>query len=617
MGMICGVASKFYLDEHDFIARLQSLAQKYSSALNRSGDSAFGCVSSGLPFFDGDGILAAVDGFFSNQPELAASIGMRSTEFACPAQLLAALYRHDPEKFLDLTDGSFSFLLFDETRKKLLFGADRFGSRKMFYFPAEKNTIVANNLDLLKNYPGLNLEVDMASVGDFLSLQYIPAPQTLYKKVKKLPPASVAVVDLDSGDCQIKRYWDRRNVGKKENISFADAAQELRKLFLDSVSAYGRFSDKSGAFLSGGIDSAVTVGCLGAIFPDRKWNLYSLGFAPNEYDESCQIELNYRKLKSHDIDFNRHFFRADEEELFSNLEECVGNMDEPLGDASLLATGFLSRKASCDGIEYIFSGDGADELFGGYDRYRAIGMSKFFLAVPRWLLRGSANILSFAGKAAGERSSIARARRFLAGIADGENVGQIYFNWLDRAPVAIKEKLLFGADLPGSDRHFVEYSMANPVNLPSQIIAENLDLEFYLPFDGAAKLNYASKLSGVKFLTPFLDRKLAEFAAALPWRFKQDLFRRKKVLCAAFADCLPSKTISSAKRGFGVPVAAWLRQDAGYDICREKLTASGGKLFDMELALDLLEAHHKGEADHSYLLWNLLVLSMFLQLKTV
>ena len=608
MGMIFSVASNKNADAAKSALWARGIAESADVKIEISAAPPVVLVAGS--FFSGNGITVAVNGFFINSGEAAAAAEVAATDD--PAELLAQLYQRRKENFVDLVDGSFSFVLYDMAARRLIAGIDRFGTQTLFYSQFSGHTIFSNDLNTLTSHPDFKREIDPAAVSDFLSLQYIPAPETIYRNVKKLFPASVAEVDLDSGEISIRRYWKPRFGGKAAD--FREAAETLRSLLLDSVAGYGKKSGKYGAFLSGGIDSPVTIACAGEVFPDREMELYSLGFAEKAYDESRLAEANLAKLA---IPENKWHLNRAGDELLLDFQQYVDGMDEPFGDASLLAAGFLCKIAAENGVKNIFSGDGGDELFGGYDRYRALGIAGTLRRVPG-LSRTANALLSGLCRAAGERSKPGRMRRFFSGIANGETLPEVYFNWLDRAPEALQKKLLPSVDIPDRSRHFSKIDFKRE-GAKHQELASALDMEFYLPGDGCAKLKYASSPFGITFLTPFLNRKVADFAAGLPWRFKQDLFHRKKVLTCAFADKLGRECINGAKRGFGIPMAIWLRTDRVCGICRDEFNsgalASAG--IDVTQAEELLEAHRQGRADHSYILWNLFALSTFLRLKRI
>ena len=611
MGIIYSIASAKNADFEKSALWARTVAESAGAKIKISAAAPVALVGQNETFFSGDDITVAVNGFFINRREAAAVAGVADS--GDPAELLACLYRRQPEKFIDIVDGSFSFILYDRSARRLIAGVDRFGTHTMFYSQFAGQTIFSEKLDILSSHPDFKREVDPAAVADFLSLQYIPAPETIYRNVKKLFPASVVEVDTDSGEISLRRYWQRHAPEPLEKISDLNAAAEaLRELLRDSAAGYGENGGKYGAFLSGGIDSPVTISSVGAAFPERELELYSLGFAEKSYDESGAAKANLAKLVLPEKRW--HLYRGSEE-LLLDFQQYAKVMDEPFGDASLLGAGFLCKVASQDGVKYLYSGDGGDELFGGYDRYRALGIAGALRRVPG-LSSAATALLSGLCRAAGERSKVARLRRFFSGIANGKTIPGIYFNWLDRAPEALLQKLFPCRVLPERSRHFAGYRFERKV-AKYQEMASILDMEFYLPGDGCTKLKYAATPFDVTILTPFLNRKIADFSDRLPWSFKQDLFHRKKVLARAFADKLAGVCINGAKRGFGIPMAIWLRSDNAYGICRDEFNS--GVLatigIDISQAQGLLDSHRQCGADHSYILWNLFALSLFLRLK--
>ena len=368
-----------------------------------------------------------------------------------------------------------------------------------------------------------------------------------------------------------------------------------------------------GVFLSGGVDSSIITAITAEKLGGLPCKAFSIGFNDKCYDERAGAKEFASYLQSRNLNLEHHI-KVVEPGDFQLLKKLVSHFGEPFADASMLPTYLLSSFAR-ERVTVALSGDGADELFGGYERYHAMrvfdqcsvihpGIRRAVFGTARKLLPDS-----------GERSFSGRARRFLK-LLSNTSSDRAYFDLLDRAPREVKRKL-FKTLAPGIYRHDSSevfrrtYRILSGKN-PHELCSE-LDILTYLPGDILPKVDITSMACALEVRSPFLDREVAEFAARLPWEYKQRKGERKRILKEAFKDIVPENVLNRQKRGFGVPTASWLRGSWKHD--------AGETLFNGILARDYIDKpvlnsiwtqHQTRIHDWSYLLWSLLVLELFL-----
>ncbi len=555
-------------------------------------------------------VVAVVNGEFYDFKRAREMLGSRGHMFstASDAEILIHLYEESGIDAIRKLDGMFAFALYDRTKRRLFLGRDRLGKKPLFYHLLPGKVAFASTLDALRCAPGVSGELDREAISDFLSFGCVPHPATIYRQVKKLPPAHFLAFDLVSGNAQVVRYW-QCDFAEKSPLSFNDAAHELRRRVEVAVAKRLQADVPLGIFLSGGMDSFIVAATAAKMLKGAPCDLFTIGVSERAYDESAAARRHFGELKKLNPNL-RHHWRSVDPEHFSLIDFCASHFGEPFADASMIPTHLLSAFAA-QSVTVALSGDGADELFGGYDRYRAVEkMVRFHHFSP--LMQQVALLLVGLLPAGGERSFCGRAHRFANGMA--KTVRRSFFNWIDRAPEEARQ-LLYGRRAYASPyRHLEQFAFSAPDE--AEMMAE-FDLNCYLTDDVLTKVDVSSMYYALEVRSPFLDDDVVDLAAKLPWRFKLDGDVRKKILGAAFADVMPSMLRTARKKGFGVPVALWLRSAwkgaAGEELLHGALSRTG--VVDPFGVRRLWSEHQLGEADHSYLLWHLLILSLFLGRK--
>ncbi len=523
----------------------------------------------------------------------------------CDTEVLVHLYEDRGPAMLDELIGMFSFALWDARSARLLLARDRLGQKPLVYRHEPGRLVFASELKSLLAVPGLPRALDPQALDEYLTYQYVPYPRCIFQGYAKLPPGCYAV--WEAGQLEVHRYWQPDF--KLEAVRpFEQAAAELRALLTESVRLRLQSDVPLGAFLSGGLDSTIIVGLmreLGAA-PLRT---FSIGFPIPEYDET-----RYARLAAERFETEHEEFRV-EPRAVDILPKLVWHYDEPFADSSAIPTWHVAELTRRH-VTVALSGDGGDELFAGYARYRAVWLGAWFDRLPR-AVRGAltAGVWQRLPASARQKSLRRRFKRFVESL--GQPPDRRYLEWIAIFGRARRAELYtdeFVASLPGPDPvEFLQAAMARAAGRDPITAISLADLTTYLPCDLMTKVDIASMAHGLECRQPFLDHRVVELAAGMPIGHK---FRRgcgKRLLLHAFADLLPEPIRRRRKMGFGVPLDYWFRNELRA-MARDVLLDSralGRGYFHPDSVRRLLDDHQQGRFDHAARLWSLLVLELW------
>jgi asparagine synthase (glutamine-hydrolysing) len=499
----------------------------------------------------------------------------------------------------------FAFALVDENRNRILLARDRMGQKPLHYGMTEDGFLVfGSELQSLLACPTLARDLDARALADYLGLGYVPSPRSIYRAVRQLPPAHRLFVQR-GGDLGEPERWWRLAYEPKSDLSFADAVVRTRELVDRAVEERLESEVPLGAFLSGGLDSSVVVACMQAHL-DRPVQSFTIGFAEPRYDERDAAATVAGHVGTD------HHERMAEPQDAALLRRLVRHYGEPYCDSSLLPTALLSRFTR-ESVTVALSGDGGDELFGGYRRYQFMALHRYFQCIPGPLRRLFAKAcLAVLPPAQAGRTRVSELRRSLAAFAQEPLPCFSGFQEIFSAD-AVSE-LLRPVDFSGhylndwrellaagSARDFVEQFM-------------ELDAACYLPEDLHRKVDIASMAFSLEVRAPFMDRELQEFVATLPRSFKCGVRSRKRLLQAIGRPLLPPSICRRPKRGFGVPVAEWLRgglRDETRALAADISAWDRRGVLDAHAVHMLVDQHMAGEENHAFRLWALFCLRLW------
>jgi asparagine synthase (glutamine-hydrolysing) len=533
-------------------------------------------------------------------------------------EVLVHLYEDEGPAMFGLLRGMFALAVWDAPRRTLLLGRDRLGQKPLVYRVDAGRIVFASELKSLLALPEAELprRLDPLALDGYLTYGYVPHPRTIIDGVQKLPPAHYAV--WHEGHLRLERYWEPA-WDTEFDRSLEEDVERLRELLADAVREQMISDVPLGAFLSGGVDSTVIVGLMQRA-SNRPVKTFSIGFADPSFDESAYADLAARHLGT-----EHHAFVV-EPRAWETLPELSAQFDEPFADSSALPTWHVARETRRH-VTVALTGDAGDELFGGYDRYRALALANAFDRLPAgprgWLGGPLARTLPASARA---KTRLRRVRRLLEGIGDPPAVR--YLRWMvlcdegTRAELYAEEFVdriaAAGVGLPEGDVDPTAFLMGALNAAPKRdpvTRAMVADLLTYLPCDLLCKVDMASMGHSLECRGPFLDHRVVELALSLPLARKMRLRqgRSKVVLKQAFAELIPAAIRRRPKMGFGVPIDRWFRGELK-DELREVLLDPGTVrrgLFRPEAVARLVDEHAQGVRDHAYRLWGLLMLELW------
>jgi asparagine synthase (glutamine-hydrolysing) len=503
-------------------------------------------------------------------------------------------------------NGMFAVAIWDQRRSRLVLARDRIGKKPLFYAHQNDRLMFASELKCFSHVPGFKPEVDPAAIDEFLTYQYIPHPGTIWKGVNKLSPGHFAT--FSGGTLRVERYW---NYDPQYQTSFShdEAVERVQHLLEDSVRIRLQSDVPLGAFLSGGIDSSLIV-ALAQRNSESPIRTFSIGFPDKDFDETAFAAEVARFVGT---DHTRFEVTPDG---VSIIDKLAWHYDEPFGDSSAVPTWYLAELTRKE-VTVALSGDGGDELFAGYERYRALWLSRVIQrAFPLHQVPGI-SLIQRLPDSSKQRSIIRRGKRFLESL--GQSPARRYLTWIQIFPESLRAGLYnedFVKRLPGDDPfEFLQRAWDRSGDRDVVTKASLADLETYLPCDLMTKVDIASMAHGLEVRAPMLDYRLVELAASLPVNMKFRGGRGKLILKDAFEKLIPSTVWTRRKMGFGVPIAGWFRGQLN-PMLHDLLLAPDSRIhefFQPSALKRLINEHESMHQNHCYRLWNLLMLEKWLR----
>ncbi|HYW74454.1 MAG TPA: asparagine synthase (glutamine-hydrolyzing) [Pyrinomonadaceae bacterium] len=556
------------------------------------------------PAFNEDHSVAVVlNGEIYNYREVRAGLEQRGHSFRSESdtEVLPHLYEEYGRDMVQHLNGMFAFALWDENRRRLLIARDRFGEKPLYWGVFDRRLLFASEPKVLLAHPAVRPDLNLNALRQYLSFDYIPAPLSIYEGISKLPAAHT--LTLEDGEIKVERYWRLSYETREPAPSVNEAAEQLRDLMAESVKLRLVSDVPLGVLLSGGIDSSL-VAALAVRASTETVKTFSIGFAEASFDESQYARAVAKFLGT---DHHEERFSAS---LAANLVGEIGAwMDEPISDPSLVPTYLLSRFTRKH-VTVALGGDGGDEIFAGYPMYFGHYMARAYLAVPRFLRRGIVEpVVDLLPVKTKNLSFDYRARRFIT-ASHYDEVARHHVWFGSFTPDDTEELLTEDAKRASEPdiyrearRVFAECDSGNIIER-----MQSLDTQFYLAEDILTKVDRASMAVSLEVRAPYLDPRVAEFAASLPPRYKLHGYTSKYILKKAAKGLVPPFVWRRGKKGFGVPFAKWLKSELrplAHDLLSpERLRRTG--LFNPDYVAKLQDEHERGIANHRKLLWTLL-----------
>lgn len=561
----------------------------------------------GQPMSNEDGsIWVSYNGELYNEPGLRKELEARRHCYrtSCDTETLVHLYEEEGPEFVGRLNGMFALAMWDGRERRLVLARDRMGQKPLFYaslpggglaFGSEPKAILA--------HPAISRDLDHDSLSRYLFYEYVPAPGSIWRSIRKLPAGHRLV--WKDGEYQVARYWNPPIIGSSPASDFSATAERFWIEFRDSVARHRRSDVPIGVFLSGGVDSSSVAAALCEIEPAQTVHTFSIGFEDPSFDESGHARAVARFLGT---DHHERTFSV--KTAYDLLPEVAGWLDEPFGDASILPTHLLSRFAR-EEVKVVLGGDGADELLAGYPTFRAERAAGLFRRLPRPAQALAGAAVGRLPVKHGNFSFDFKLKQFLRGAA--EPLPLAHQRWLGSFSGAEIARLLVGGDPIGVEGEHLRQSesLMGGTDALSRSLA--LYQNNYLPDDILTKVDRASMACGLEVRAPFLDAELVNFVQVLPALFKLGRNQTKRLLKRAAASRLPASILARPKKGFGIPVAAWLRGPLAPLMDRllghDRLAKQG--LFHPGEVSRRIGEHQSGVRDHRKPLWTLLMFQLW------
>lgn len=543
-------------------------------------------------------ILVVFNGEIYNYQHLQEELQARGHHFATntDTEVIVHAYEEYGDDCVKHLRGMFSFAIWDKRRQRLLAARDRFGKKPLNYYWDGQRLIFGSEIKSILE-AGIPREVDTIALDEFLLYRYVPTPLTLFKNVKKLPAAHILV--YENGQISTRRYWELSFDPTCQDDE-ATAMERTLALLKDAIQVRLMSDVPLGAFLSGGVDSSIVVALMSQMM-SQPVKTFSIGFEEDEFNELPYARHVARRFGT---DHHEFFVKSD---LVTTLPQLVWAYDEPFGDSSMLPTYYVSKLAH-EHVTVALSGDGGDEIFGGYEQYRR---EYLIHCVPPLL-----------------RTTLGHASRLLPnGVRGKKRLG----TWLrDYGMRSIESSMLFPDHARASyytpeafervrhhdpfERHLSDYRRFQHLDPTARM--QCVDARHYLTDDILVKVDKASMFNSLETRAPLLDQHLVEYVASLLPSVRFHNGQSKHLLKRIAGSLLPDEILHRSKRGFSIPISRWFREDLN-DYARSILDSPRARqrgIFNHEFMQTLLAPDaHMHFVNHGSAIWNLLCLELWFE----
>lgn len=601
--------------KNEIVARLQVMNQRIIHRgpdedgffTNTSGNTGFGFamrrlsiidLSSGKqPIFTDDRTKVIVfNGEIYNYKVLKSELENVGITFKTTSdtEVILKMYEHYGTDSFKRLDGMFAFSIYDKVIDKVFIVRDFFGEKPLYYKKSEDGMIWASELKSMISILDKKPEIDKTGLSLYFQLTYIPAPYSIYKGISKLETNHYIEYDLTSHTINIEKVSAENDSSKKE-ISFAEAKKDIYHLVNESVLSRSISDVPIGTFLSGGVDSSIVSWCLAKNL-DEKINTFSIGFEKKSFDETDKSKIVAKLIGS-----KHHEFIISEKDLSDDMDEILLNFDEPFADSSALPSFLVAKKTSAF-VKVALTGDGGDEVFGGYNKYLIGNINKKYTSiVPKAIHKSIIKTTDlFTRQKEDKRGLKFKIRKSLHSIDYGNdfyyNIIKLGFSDQDML------KYFHQASIERNPLQWYKMKLPAPVTLTD---FREVDKMLSLEGDMIVKVDRTSMLTSLECRAPFLNKELWNYTKTLPEEYLMNGNNKKFILKKAFEEYFPEQFLEKSKQGFGVPVGDWLKQGMrkeveSYidpDFLREQ------NLFNVEATVELVKNHLNSVEDNSFKVW--------------
>jgi asparagine synthase (glutamine-hydrolysing) len=556
------------------------------------------------PFTNETGEIQLVaNGEIYNFPDLKQELSALGHQFRSRSDIEVLVHGYEQwgVDLLPRLRGMFALALWDGRTRTLVAARDRAGEKPLYWSQTPQGLRLASEVKALLVRPEVSRELDPEALDQFLTYEYIVAPRTILKHVRKLPAASY--LTWRDGRVEVKRYWDAASVPLR-TWSDGDAVEALRESLQQAVVRQMMADVPLGAFLSGGIDSSTLVALMSRA-SRLPINTFSMGFDDGSYNELAFAREVAAAFKTN------HRERTVTPALEPLFDKLVVHLDEPFADVSMFPTYMVSSLAR-EHVTVALSGDGGDELFGGYDAYEAQALAARLGGLGDAMMPALAAVAATLPPTEKKKGLVNKVKRFTAGAATApSDLG--HYRWMVYLSARAKERLYAAGLRERLTAHDVYAPVREALGRFSQddVLNRQLyaDLSVYLADDILVKVDRMAMATSLETRAPFLDADVMELAFSMPARFKIRDGERKWVLKQAMKEVLPDTILARKKEGFSIPIKNWLRREL-QPLMRTLLSTDrvGRRgLFDPQEVSRLVEDHVTGHENHAHTLFPLMV----------
>jgi asparagine synthase (glutamine-hydrolysing) len=509
-------------------------------------------------------------------------------------EVILKLYEIHGENSFKMLDGMFAFSIYDRTKDKIFIARDFFGEKPLYYYYTNDGLVWASELKsiikILSNKP----EIDRSSLSLYFQLTYIPAPFTIYKNIRKLEANHYIQFDCINNVLSINKTLSEQKSFTIESEN--DAILKTRELVNQSVLSRSISDVPIGTFLSGGVDSSIVSFCLSKQ-QSNKIETFSIGFENKSFDESEKSRLVSKIINS-----NHHEFIITEKDFTDNIDEIILNFDEPFSDSSALATYLVSKKTK-NFVKVALTGDGGDEVFGGYNKYYIGKLNQKYTSIVPEIIHS--NSLKLIKKILATKEDSRGIRFKINKLFSSINYrNDFYFNIISLGFKETEIQSIFNSDfnyLNGLQYFKDKFQTDNNSILNFRAIDKEISLEG----DMLTKVDRTSMLASLECRAPFLNKELWDFTNQLPDSYLINGWDKKHILKEAFKDFFPKDFLNKSKKGFGVPVGDWLRSYLRLELVKyiDKSFIMNQNIFNYEVILKLVMDHLDSKVDNTFKVW--------------